>query len=130
MQLELTYQMPFQRLAKLSRSMRFRLFRTSYLLAGLILTLLVAGSPVLSFTPMLSTTASWSFHTESCTSSCRMLPSPMLDSGSLSFGTSTPAWVTRRDSQVTNTSARSWTAAPVWRISYSARPLLIASALY
>jgi hypothetical protein len=42
MQLELTYQMPFRRLAKLSRSVRFRLFRTSYLLAGLILTLLVA----------------------------------------------------------------------------------------
>jgi hypothetical protein len=42
MQLELTYQMPFRRVAKLSRSMRFRIFRTSYLLAGLILALLVA----------------------------------------------------------------------------------------
>jgi len=42
MQLDLTYQMPFRRVAKLSRSMRLRIFRTSYLLAGLILTLLVA----------------------------------------------------------------------------------------
>jgi hypothetical protein len=40
-QFELTYQMAFRRVAKLSRSIRFRIFRTSYLLAGLILALLV-----------------------------------------------------------------------------------------
>lgn len=42
MQIELTYQMPYRRLAKLSRSMGFKVFRSSYLLAGLILAGLLA----------------------------------------------------------------------------------------
>jgi hypothetical protein len=42
MQIELTYQMPYRRLAKLSRSMGFKFFRALYLVAGLILVALAA----------------------------------------------------------------------------------------
>jgi hypothetical protein len=43
MQFELNYQMPYRRLAKLSRSMSFNVLRTAYLLAGLLLAALAAA---------------------------------------------------------------------------------------